>query len=105
MTKRRILRSDGRALIMIVLAGCIKAEDKPILLPPLEDTSGLAAQFGKYYQPVQFELNPGVPEYTLPLTQKDIQNFDKISFLLAGQDVLGTADEKRLCDHHLGRQR
>ncbi len=36
--------------------------------------SDLAARFGKYYEPVDYEVDPAVPAYSLPLKTSDIHN-------------------------------
>ena len=69
-------------LALLSASSCLKAQDKPIPLPALPEAPDLAAQFGGYYQPVSYKLNPAVPPYTLPLKPDEINNFAKISLLL-----------------------
>jgi hypothetical protein len=83
MAKQRILFSMFFSMLILILSGsCLKASESPINLPKVPDSSGLQARFGKYYTPVPYKITPSVPAYTLPLSQKDLYNFSKISQFL-----------------------
>ena len=72
------------AVILILCAQCRPAAaEKAIPIPPPAGNQGLAERFGRFYEPVQYQLNPGVPPYTLPLQAKDIYNWPNIASLLS----------------------
>ena len=91
-----MLRNFFSGILSIVftlnLGACsVRAQDAPIPLLPVKDASGLAAQFGAYYDPVKYQLSPGVPSYSLPLNPGDVQNFSKVSLHMGrkiGQELL-----------------
>jgi len=77
--KRFLVFVCSVALLLGITQGCAKAEDLAITLSSA--TTG-QIQFGKYYEPVPYSIKPSVPSYSLPLGQKDIYNYAKISGLL-----------------------
>jgi len=71
------------ALILAILIQCrVLAVEKEFNLPATNQSPDLLGQFGKYYQPVKFQVKPAVPAYPLPLKPEDLYNYLKISGLL-----------------------
>jgi len=68
---------------MVLGIGClIYAEEKPLTLPLSEISPDLKQQFGRYYEPIKFQVQPQVPSYQLPLKPSQIQNYSQVSFYL-----------------------
>jgi hypothetical protein len=69
-------------LAVFVTCGCVNAQDKPVPLVKTPDGSELAARFAQHYAAMNYQVTPSVPEYQLPLQDKDLYNLDKISMQL-----------------------
>ena len=70
------------AIMVLFHAGSGYARGSEILLPVIFDASYLSERFGKYYEPVRFDVNPGVPSYSLPLKADQIHNYSKFLWVL-----------------------
>jgi len=89
MVKKRILALICSVTLLLGFTkSCAKAQDITISLPQPSSQAGLPIEFGKYYEPVPYSVNPSVPSYSLPLGQKDIYNYAKFSGLV-GQKAAG----------------
>jgi len=83
-SKLGYLAFGSAVLLLAVLIHCKSlAGEKEINLPLPPSGPSLKDKFGKYYQPVKIALTPGVPAYSLPLQQDQIQNYAKVSYLLS----------------------
>ncbi len=70
-------------VLLAVLVHCKSmAGEKEILLPPAPTGPTLQEKFGKFYEPVKYNLNPSVPPYVLPLKPGEVQNYGKFSGML-----------------------
>jgi len=73
--------------VMILTASMKKDASHEVPLHPVFEEGDLAARFGKYYEPVDYEISPSVPSYTLPLKSADIHNSDIRKKVHAGDDA------------------
>ena len=70
-------------LVMVIGIGfLIYGQEKPLTLPLSDISPDLKLQFGRYYEPVKFQVQPNVPKYPLPLQSSQIQNYSKFSLYL-----------------------
>ena len=83
--KRLIVKVCWLGLVLMVLVQCRGiAGEKEIVLPPAQTGPSLQEKFGKFYQPLKYEVQPKVPSYSLPLQQSDLYNYAKVSTLMGG---------------------
>ncbi len=106
MKQSRIFCQAGlTALILAILIQCkASALEKEFNLPATNQSPDLLGQFGKYYQPVKFQLQPAVPSYPLPLKPGDIYNFNKISGLIVDQAAKDLLSKNGLVTINWGAQ-
>ncbi|MFO8056208.1 MAG: DUF3160 domain-containing protein [bacterium] len=58
----------------LLSAASDKDNPNPVSLHQVFHEEDLAARFGKFYQPADYEIEPSVPSYSLPLKSEDIKN-------------------------------
>ncbi len=82
-----ILCASMLACLVLPCSGA--AGEQEITLPPKTNGQSLTDKFGRYYEPVTYQLKPAVPSYSLPLKSGQIQNFDKARSWLSNPAASG----------------